>query len=528
MNRLLENAWARFKDFSAVGGTATYFWPSWIILRSVGFVYGLIFAGIIDEGQALVGPEGLMPAQNVLAALAKQYPNPVEAFLHAPGLLWLNASGGMVTLLPWLGLAAAIAVVLNVWPRMAMFACWLIFLSFASLGNFFSVTAPDPLMLEVGLLCIPLAPPGYLPGWFARTAPPRLAVFALRWMFLRLVIEAGLSKYVYGSALWFNFTMMDVMHETTPFPTALGFWDHHLPHAFHVGEIALTFAAEIIAPLLAVFGRRPWRWFAFWVWAVFQAGIELTNNFGWLNVAAIALAVILLDDEMLVGALDRFKFRKLSGFLAARVAALVPRAMPPWAKWALGGAVGVQFAAAMFFYLVAPLRIPIEQVPAFITKPVVLLLGGWRSANAYPLFGGVKLVREVVEYAGSNDGGETWRTYEYRYLPHRVDQVSPFIAPWYPRFEHTIQTTMLFTPSPVLYQAVAAHLLRRDPRVIKLFRTDPFADRPATMIRISTQRLSFTDPRTYRATGRYWRKEYQGEYAPMMFLGENGEINTSE
>lgn len=136
MNRLLENAWARFKDFSAVGGTATYFWPSWIILRSVGFVYGLIFAGIIDEGQALVGPEGLMPAQNVLAALAKQYPNPVEAFLHAPGLLWLNASGGMVTLLPWLGLAAAIAVVLNVWPRMAMFACWLIFLSFASLGNF--------------------------------------------------------------------------------------------------------------------------------------------------------------------------------------------------------------------------------------------------------------------------------------------------------------------------------------------------------------------------------------------------------
>jgi len=49
---------------------------------------------------------------------------------------------------------------------------------------------------------------------------------------------------------------MDVMHEMAPLPTALGYWDHQLPHFFHVGEIALTFAAEIIAPVLVLFGRR--------------------------------------------------------------------------------------------------------------------------------------------------------------------------------------------------------------------------------------------------------------------------------
>ncbi len=525
---LWQTAWQRVRDFSAVGGSATYFWPSWIILRSVGLVYVLIFAGIIDEGQALVGPGGLLPARDFFAGVAKQYPNHVEAFLRAPSLFWISSSAGMVTALGWLGLAAAVAVVLNLWPRMAMFAAWFIFLSFVSQGNFFLVTAPDPLMLEVGLLCILLAPPGFRPGWIGKIAPPNLAIFALRWMFLRLVIEAGLSKYVYGGPLWWNLTVMDKMHEMAPLPTALGYWDHQLGHLFHVGEIGLTFVAEIVAPLGVLFGRRGWRWFAFWVWAVFQAGIHLTNNFGWLNIAAIALAVVLLDDGMLVRGLERCRLRRLAGFMAARVAALEPRPVRRWAQWALGGFVAMQFAAAMFFYLVSPVRIPIERVPAFIKDPVVLLGGGWHSANAYPLFGGVTATRDVIEYTGSNDGGETWRTYEYRYLPHRVDQISPFIAPWYPRFEHTIQTTMLFSNSPVLYQAVAAHLLKRDPAVMKLFRRDPFADRPATMIRISTQRLSYTDARTYLATGRYWRKEYQGEYAPVMFLGENGEINTNE
>jgi len=50
---------------------------------------------------------------------------------------------------------------------------------------------------------------------------------------------------------------MDVMYETSPSPTILGYWAHQLPHAYHVFEIAFTFAAELVAPLLAVFaGRR--------------------------------------------------------------------------------------------------------------------------------------------------------------------------------------------------------------------------------------------------------------------------------
>jgi len=526
--RLLGQAWARLKDFSAVEGSATYLWPSWILLRGVGLVYILMFAGIIHEGQALVGPTGLAPAHDFLAAMLKQCGNPVEAFLRAPSLFWIGASAGMVAALAWLGLAASVAVVLNLWPRWSMFAAWLLFLSFATTGDFFSETATDPLMLEVGLLSVLLAPPGRRPGWLPRIAPRRIAIFALRWMLFRLMLEAGLSKFVFGNALWRDLTVMDLMYQTAPFPTVLGYWDFQLPHFLHVWEILLTFVAEIPVPFLMIFGGKRWRWFAFVVWVIFQAGIELTNNFGWLQVAAIALGVVILDDAMIVEAVRWLRLRQLGDFLAARVASLSARPVPPWARWTLRVAVAVQFAVALFFYVVSPNRIPIERVPGFITRPVVLLFGAWRSANAYALFGNLKSVREVVEFAGSNDGGETWRTYEYRYLVHRVDQISPFIAPWYPRFEAILQNNMLITSNPVLYQSVGAHLLRHDPQVVKLFQRDPFPDRPPTMVRMSTYRLYFTEARTLRATGQYWRKEYQGEFAPMMLMGENGEIISSE
>ena len=102
--------------------------------------------------------------------------------------------------------------------------------------------------------------------------------------------------------------------------------------------------------------------------------------------------------------------------------------------------------------------------------------------------------------------------------------MSPFIAPWYPRFEATLQNTMLISTEPALYQAVAAHLIRRDPPVLQLFRHDPFADRPATMVRMPVYQLTFTDYQTHRVTGHYWHQQYLGEYAPLMYLDEHGEI----
>lgn len=204
-------------------GDATFVWTRWLILRAVGVLFIIMFQGVIGQSRALIGPDGIAPLAESLAEISKQSPNPLFAFLRAPGLFWLSSDWGFVVLLQWLGMAAAVALTFNLWPRMMVFLCWFIYLSFTSSGKFFAQTQPDPLMLEVALLCIPLAPAGYRPGLVAGIAPRRIVVFALRFMLFRLMLQAGLAKFVYGGRLWSELTAMDVMYETAPFPTLLGY-----------------------------------------------------------------------------------------------------------------------------------------------------------------------------------------------------------------------------------------------------------------------------------------------------------------
>jgi len=160
------------------------------------------------------------------------------------------------------GLLAAVALVLNLWSRMALFICWLTLLSFARVWLVFSEPQVDWLMLEVALLSIPFAPAGFRPGLGARSPPATITLFMMRWLLFRVMFGPGLAKLIGGDPHWLNFTAMDVLYETAPCPTILGYLDHQLPHAWHVVEWGLTFVAEIAAPLLAVFGGRRGRWIA--------------------------------------------------------------------------------------------------------------------------------------------------------------------------------------------------------------------------------------------------------------------------
>jgi hypothetical protein len=509
------------KEFSGVVTDTTYLWPRWLILRAVGLVYVVIFSGILKEGQLLAGPTGLAPLADFLAQLSAAVPHRIAAFLQAPSLFWLSSGSGMISLVTAVGLAAAIALVLNFSPRIALLTCWVCLLSFVTTWRGFSATQVDQLMLEVALLCVPFAPGGFRPGLGEKSPPLSIALFMLRWLLFRVMFESGLIKLIAGDERWLNLTAMDALYETAPFPTILGFVDHQLPHAYHVGELVFTFVAELAAPLLAIFAGRRGRWFALASWTVFQAGIQLTNNFGWLNTASIALGLVLLDDQMLAAAARRCGLPK---FFAAPAPAQIPSS-GKWTRYSLNAALGVHFVLTVlvFFYTA---RCAINATPLAFPEPVQTA-SVFRSVNTYTLYANLLPYRFAVEFQGSNDGGETWRPYDFRYQPQRPDQISPFIAPWYPRFEATLQVQANGdTPSP-LYATVAAHLLNRDPALISRFRADPFLDRAPTMIRMRGYRLSFVDWATHRTTGNYWRRQEDGDYLPMMYLDARGSVATA-
>ncbi|HVS53969.1 MAG TPA: lipase maturation factor family protein [Opitutaceae bacterium] len=493
------------------------------MLRAVGVVYLFIFAGIIVESAAMVGPEGVAPIAPYLAEIKRIFPGFFGSLFAAPSLFWLNASPAAIAALEWTGLLAAVAVVLNLWPRLALAVCWIAFLSFVETWADFSSAQLDRLMLETALLCIPFAPAGVRPGLGAASPPRRIAVFAVRWLLFRVMFESGVVKLISNDPHWRNLTAMDVMYETAPSPTILGYWAHQLPHAFHVGEIALTFLAEIVAPLAAVFGGRRGRWFAFAAWGALQVGIQLTCNFGWLNTAALGLGLLLLDDTMLVAALRRCRAAWADRFqlAGARAAALVA---PPasWARHGLRAALALQFALTLSAFAVICLGSP-DAMPAplvTIAKPFAEL----RSANGYSLYADFDFAHHQVDFEGSNDGGRTWRTYEYRHVPQRTDRVAAFLAPWYPRFEAAIQIESWTQGDLTMLPPVAAQLLRRSPPVLARFARDPFPDRPPTVVRMRRYRLAFTDSATLRRTGQYWRKEPDGDFQPAMYLTPQGEI----
>jgi hypothetical protein len=129
-----------------------------------------------------------------------------------------------------------------------------------------------------------------------------------------------------------------------------------------------------------------------------------------------------------------------------------------------------------------------------------------------------------VEFEGSNDGGRTWRVYEYRHIPQRVDRLSPLLAPWFCRFEATMEIEGWVGRKSPVFPAVAAHLLAGNKNVIALFARDPFPEQRPTRVRMRGYRMAFVDFETWRKTGNYWRREPDGEYLPTLLLNESGEI----
>ena len=508
--RTVKMVWENARAFAGLDAASTFLWPRWIVLRAVGLVFAVIFAGILHEGNALIGPDGLLPTGKLLEQARSEHPGWPEAILRTPTLFWLGGGPAMVPVLQWAGMFAAISLVFNFWPRLALFICWICLLSFARVWRVFSEPQVDWLMLEVALLSIPFAPAGLRPGLGADRPPSALTLFMMRWLLIRVMLGPGLAKFLSGESRWRDLSALGHLYETAPCPTVLAYFDHHLPAAWHAFEWGLTFAAEIGAPLLAIFGGNRCRWAALGLWFSLQTGIQLTCNFGWLNSASIGLGFLLLDDRMLAAARDRLQGRWIRRWF--HVPAVSPPVATLWRPLPLAAALWTHFAFSLLVYA-SPAAVP-------------WVVHAFGSVNSYRLYSRFDSAHIVTEFVGSNDGGRTWRPYEFRHFPQHLDRMSPFVAPHFPRFEASLQILVATREEPsAIYGVVAGHLLRKNPEVTRLFKDDPFADRPPRMIRMPKYQYRFTDLETLRATGNYWRRDYLGEYLPMLYLNEAGEIS---
>ncbi len=557
MERSQGNLFRRL--FDSRSGPRDRLIPRWIFLRALAAIYFSAFYSLFFQIKGLIGPEGILPAQQYLAAVNNSLPG-VARYWYAPSLFWISSSSHALMVVTWIGLAASVAAFLNLWPRVSFFVCFTCFLSFVAGASDFSNYQSDGMLLEAGFLALFFAPRGLMPGWGTDSPPSRASLFLLQWEWFRIYFESGMVKLLSGDTEWRNLTAMDEYYQNGPLPTWIGWYVQHFPHWFQVASAAGTLVMELGVVLMLFFPRRV-RLICFFIVTPWEIGVILTANYTFLNYLVLSLGFLLLDDRSLI----RFVPKRFRPTEQAETPKVEPQkelelsilrqdgpAVPREEVWddearigkkiregrtmrqRLAGhfsAIGLAVTAVMLTWIAydttaemisMPLRgIPLPNAPIAAIEP-------FRIANQYGLFAVMTRGRYEIEFQGSYDGNQ-WVAYPFKYKPQALNEASRIYAPYQPRFDWNLWFASLGDwRQNEIVPLTEERLLANDADVLSLFRGNPFSKSPPRYVRAVLWQYWFTSMDEKRRTGNWWRRQLLGLYAPEITLTQDGKVAVVE
>lgn len=488
----------------------------WLFLRALGLIYLVAFASFGSQVSGLIGANGILPAAEYLQWMADHVG--AQRLWLAPTVFWLNAGD---TALQLVCIAGAIlsALLLAGFERRALLGLlFVLYLSLVTAGQDFMAYQWDSLLLEAGFLAL----------WL--DSPSDLSVWLFRWLLFRLMFLSGAMKLLSGDPAWRQLTALDFHFETEPLPTVIGWYAHQLPEWFHRLSAVAMFAIELGAPFL-IFAARRLRLFAAASFIFLQMLIFVTGNYTFFNLLAIALCLLLLDDDLLR--------RVLPHRLSARIVESSGRRQRSrWNQRVLAVLACVYVLLSGFQTLGALTgRVP-EPVGAVLTG-----LAPFRIVNNYGLFAVMTTTRPEIIVEGSNDG-QTWLAYEFEYKPGDVQRPPSWAAPHQPRLDwqlwfaalgYTTEkpwlTNRLFGSSSSAafwlagsnidpwFVSFMVRLLQGSPEVLALMARNPFPGAPPRYVRALLYQYHFSDAVSRAASNAWWRRELKGIYFPAGSLG---------
>ena len=500
-----------------------HLWPRWIFLRTLGVIYFSAFYSLLFQIRGMIGPTGILPARDYLQALAANLHG--ARFFYVPTLLWLGSSDRALMTVTWLGLIASVLVFLNISPRANLLISLVCFISFVTVARDFASYQSDYMLPEAGFVALFFAPPGLWPGLGRAHPASRASLYLLRWEWFRIYFESGLAKMMSGDYSWRHFTAMDDYYQNAPLPTWIGWYVGHLPHWFHASSVFYTLAIELVLVFMLFLPRR-FRIAIFWIVAPFEISIILTGNYAFLNYIVFFLGFLLLDDRF-VEWIVPLRLRQLIDRSPTETA---PPAVPvgdraDWRKLLAAARMvlaGVCFAF-VFYATSAWLVWRIWPTARLWEKPV-RILELYHVASVYGLFAVMTHARYEIEFQGSNDG-TNWIPYPFRYKPQDPGKAPGIYAPYQPRFEWNLWFASLGTWSEYRFVVwTEEQLLANDRDVLALFARNPFANSPPHEVRAVIYQYWFTDMKTKRETGMWWRRQLLGNYAPALESEPGGRI----
>ncbi len=456
----------------------------------------------------LAGKDGILPAQDFLRVAHEQ--TGLSAYFWFPTLFWLHLSDTMLTLACYAGALFSVLLILNVAPRLMLILLYIFYLSLCTAGMDFLQFQWDYLLLETGFIAIFFAPRKlFSHGTNNDDAPSKYARWLLYWLLFRLMFGSGIVKLLSGDVSWRNLTALTFHYETQPLPTWLGWYAHQLPVWFHKFSCALMFLIEFVVPFF-IFGARPLKIAAFFLFLFLQTLIGLTGNYTFFNLLSVAPCILLLDDTFLEKILPKI---------------FLQRCEPPH-EHVLPEKNYFMAVTAAFLFLLSLLSFSGSLLRREgVSMPLVNLrriISTYRIANSYGLFSVMTNPRYEIIVEGSDDG-KTWLAYEFKYKPGDMKQKPQFVEPHQPRLDWQMWFAALSTCEQTFwFRRFLVQLLHGSPSVLRLLKTNPFPGEPPRYLRSTLYEYHFTDMATRGKTGAWWTRTFRGLYCPVLQSEGNG------
>ncbi len=475
--------------------------PGYLVARRwfvclLGLVFLVAFVSLWVQIRGLVGSLGILPAADTMLAARHSGAD----FWDFPTLCWLNASDGFLVFQCAAGAAISCVLIVGYAPGVCLALLWLLYLSLVTIGRVFLGYQWDALLLETGFLAIFLMPLQLRPDWTRETSGSRITRWLLLFLLFRLMFESGVVKLASGDKTWRNLTALTFHYETQPLPTWTAWFAFQAPLWFQKACCAATLAIELALPF-AIIGPRNVRRAGGIGLIGLQVIIAATGNFGFFNLLAVSLCLLMLDDG--------FFPRRWRENLAVGAGGDGPR----WWPWALVpvGAVSLTVSAIQLSRMFG-LRVAWPE-------PVVAIYSAqspFRICNSYGLFAVMTTRRHEIVVEGSDDG-KNWRAYGFKWKPGPTDRRPRFTGPHMPRLDWQMWFAALgqLENNP-WFGNFLVRLLEGSPDGLKLMAENPFPGQPPRYVRAVLYDYHFT--RIGEVPGQWWHREKLGLYCPPVSL----------
>src|SRR3569623_81982 len=129
-----------------------------LLLRLLGLVYLMAFLTWVNQGPALVGAHGLLPASRELTGIAQELGGRAHGFAALPSLFWISDSDAVMFGAGWVGVALSVVVLAGYANALILLALFLLQVSLLPVGQLFYGFGWELQLCETGFLCLFLVP----------------------------------------------------------------------------------------------------------------------------------------------------------------------------------------------------------------------------------------------------------------------------------------------------------------------------------------------------------------------------------